>query len=844
MVSAHYPPNFTSGGTLQPQRLARGLRQRGHDTSVFAGWLGDRAPLSTWDEVDDTGLPVRWIATTPWTGWGDPRNHDNPEATEAFAAHLAAERPDVVHLHSIQTLGAGLAEAARAAGAKVVVTMHDFWWACARQFLVDRSYHPCSEVVDLGDCQCERGRPALQERTARLEQALRSVDVVLASSRSAARILNANGVADGRVEVDENGLDTVELGGRPVGVRPPGPIRFLFTGGPDPMKGWPVLRAATLALAGTPGWRLDAYGFGDDAEPDPSLESTPVTRHPAFAPADADAVFGAADVLVIPSVMRESHSLVTREALGRGLPVITSACVGPEEVVHDGINGLVVPADDGDSLALALRRLVVEPGLRGELAAAATGASSRSIEDQLDGLDALYRRLTEGSTTATPTTSLDPTPATVRRVLFVAGIDGAPLRYRVRLPAEALTDLGLASEVRHFFDPDLPRLAAAADVVVLYRVPATTHVLATIEAAHTAGAPVLFDADDLIFDPSIADHIPALKILPPTEAAHWLEGVHRYRTTLEHCDGFIGSTPALVESVRALTGLPAWCFPNGIGKVLAVRSAQALHRPRSDGPPRLAYLSGTDTHDLDWAHIAPAVAEVLRRHPDARLSLVGHIPDDGALAPHLDRIDRLPFTHWLDLPAVLRTVDVNLAPLTLDSDFNEAKSAIKWLEAALVGTPTVASPTGPYQAAIEPGRTGLLAGPTEEWTEAIDQLLSDPLARRRIGDAARREALLTLSPALQGRRYLEILRVAAAAGPTEPARTFDGLVVEEAPRPMVLEPYGDLGAKAMQRTRDAQQRVEQARAAGRRVRDSVRDDGLGGTARRAVRVVRRRLTRG
>jgi hypothetical protein len=55
LVSAHYPPNFVSGGTLQPQRIARGLRARGHDVRVFAGCLDSRRrPLDTWEEIDET----------------------------------------------------------------------------------------------------------------------------------------------------------------------------------------------------------------------------------------------------------------------------------------------------------------------------------------------------------------------------------------------------------------------------------------------------------------------------------------------------------------------------------------------------------------------------------------------------------------------------------------------------------------------------------------------------------------------------------------------------------------------------------------------------------------------
>jgi glycosyltransferase involved in cell wall biosynthesis len=63
-------------------------------------------------------------------------------------------------------------------------------------------------------------------------------------------------------------------------------------------------------------------------------------------------------VLVIPSVARESFSLAAREALGAGLAVITSDCLGPTEVIHDGANGMVVPIGDDLALAEAMQRLI------------------------------------------------------------------------------------------------------------------------------------------------------------------------------------------------------------------------------------------------------------------------------------------------------------------------------------------------------------------------------------------------------------------------------------------------------------------------------------------------------
>ena len=44
----------------------------------------------TWEEPDDGhGVSVRWITTTPWTGWSDVRNYDNPEVVADFREWLA-----------------------------------------------------------------------------------------------------------------------------------------------------------------------------------------------------------------------------------------------------------------------------------------------------------------------------------------------------------------------------------------------------------------------------------------------------------------------------------------------------------------------------------------------------------------------------------------------------------------------------------------------------------------------------------------------------------------------------------------------------------------------------------
>jgi glycosyltransferase involved in cell wall biosynthesis len=827
------------------------LRARGHDVHVYAGWLdhdGTREPLETWTETDETGLPIRWIVSSPFIGWSDDRNWRNPPVTVDFATWLGTIRPDVVHLHCLQSLGGDLVSAAADGGARVVVTMHDFWWCCARQFLVDHSFRPCSLVVDAGACPCQIDADRRSERARALREVLQSADRILAPSASAIAVLAANGLDPRKLIADENGLPDTDASlprrARVAGAGEQTYVRFTYAGGSERMKGVHVLFDAIRRLAQhrSGGWTLAAYGTERFvADERFLLDGLPVSVRPAFAPEMLDDVLAATDVLVLPSVMRETHSILTREALVRGVPVLASDSIGPEEVLVDGRNGLIVPSADPDALAAAMQRMVDAPSLRERLAAGcrANPPAIRTISAQVEGLEAVYRSLLDGNRPG-PGAS-----GSIRHVGFMVGIESSPLRYRARLPAEALALVGVESEVRFYTDELLPVMVDRSDVLVVYRVPATVQVLDLIDRARRRGIPVIFDVDDLIFDPDLEAEIPALRIISREEYALWMEGVRRYRTTMEACDGYIGSTPMLVRHAVAVTGLPAAQFDNGIGLLFARRADAALRRRRAPGPLRVGYVSGTTTHDEDWFFVERAILLILAAHPSVELWLIGHLPPTPACEALGARVRRIPPAPWHQVPELLRDLDVSLAPLTAGSRFNEAKSAIKWLEAALTETPTVASPTEPFRDAIVDGVNGLLARTEDEWFAAIDGLLRDPLWRRRLGSRARRDALLRWSPHIQARRYLAVLE-SARSWPAERARrlasrpAWEPVIHDD---PLVthgLEPYTLPEAEPPQ--------AEEAPSAppppptlgttvrylGSRVRQTMRDDGLFSVARRSA----------
>lgn len=326
------------------------------------------------------------------------------------------------------------------------------------------------------------------------------------------------------------------------------------------------------------------------------------------------------------------------------------------------------------------------------------------------------------------------------RVLFLSGIDGPCHRYQVLHRAAQLRRLGIHTRVCSFRDPRIHREAASHDLLFLYRVPVTAGVLQAIDRARSRGARVIGAIDDLIFSPD-EGALPALEHLEPAEQALWRRGVERYRATLALCDAFVAPTEPLVAEATAL-GWDARLHRNAISPAEWALGAAALAtaHPREEGVV-LGYFSGTPTHDQDFAVIAPVLAEMLAAHPALRLRIVGPLRLDDALRPFAARIEQRGLVEWSALPALIAGVDVALAPVDTRRRFALAKGEVKYLEAAAVAVPLVASATPAFRHAIGDGRRGRIAQGADQWRAALDELIGDRELRCALGDLARADLL-------------------------------------------------------------------------------------------------------
>ena len=251
---------------------------------------------------------------------------------------------DLVHAHLLGSAVYG-SLAARAVGLPIVATFHG---------TVDLESPGPLAAVKFGILNRPRSRVVFVSESLR--------DEVLSSTRLRA----------GRTSVIHNGIDpgaysTRRTGRlrRELGV---GPDELLVgsVGNVRPAKDYGLLlrAAATLRDRGVEGRYVMV---GDTSTPlhDELLrlrERLGLERSVAFTGfrGDVASLLPDLDVFLLTS-SSEGFSISTLEALASGVPVVATRCGGPEEIISDGVHGVLVEPGSAEALADGVERMVKSP---------------------------------------------------------------------------------------------------------------------------------------------------------------------------------------------------------------------------------------------------------------------------------------------------------------------------------------------------------------------------------------------------------------------------------------------------------------------------------------------------
>ena len=352
-----------------------------------------------------------------------PMLAEHPPTEAWFEALLSRFRPDVVHVQSGYLLGAPALAAAGRLGIPVVLTLHDYWFACPRVTLRHpngdictgaerpskcawcltadkRRYHLLNRLSG-GSLDSQKDRSiiwatavggsadSVERRQHALHALLDSAALVLAPTRFVATQVAATGYAVDRIRLSRYGMPPARARRGAHGST----LRLAFIGQLAPHKGVHLAIAAVRALLGRD-VSLAVHGpltpYPDYVDSLTTLAGGDprITFHGPYRREELPDIFDTADVVLVPSLWHEVAAIVIQEAQMAGVPVVASALGGSPELIADDIDGLLFDPRGLEISTRQVARLLDEPGLLPRLQASAP--RPRTIEDEVDALLATY----------------------------------------------------------------------------------------------------------------------------------------------------------------------------------------------------------------------------------------------------------------------------------------------------------------------------------------------------------------------------------------------------------------------------------------------------------------------
>lgn len=320
--------------------------------------------------------------------------------------------PDIIHIHTLMGLHKEFFQAAKELGIKMIFTTHDYFGICPTGNLIDYDGEICMDNEEGRKCvTCNQqgysmpliylmqSRGYRTFKNSKLVKKMRKVKKNSLKINKEIKRLNTE-VIDLQVankykdlgkyyadlfsyidyfhfnsntakEVYESCIDTV---GEVISItnnsiqdnrvikhyNNANQLKISFLGPLDQYKGFPLLLNALEKLSEKnlgDDWCLNVYGNASVTTV-PAIIKKKVSFYGPYDHKELESIFTNTDMLVVPSVWKETFGFIALEALSFGVPVFVSEYVGFKDVIHHGETGYIFKAESAE-LAEALK-LVLE----------------------------------------------------------------------------------------------------------------------------------------------------------------------------------------------------------------------------------------------------------------------------------------------------------------------------------------------------------------------------------------------------------------------------------------------------------------------------------------------------
>jgi glycosyltransferase involved in cell wall biosynthesis len=397
LVSHGYPPTGVAGVERLTAQMAGALGRREHQVTVLTRQPSEQPTTPRVQAEVREGVEVLSIV-----GGGSSFERfpgREPALERVFEQVLAKVNPDVVLVTHLLHHSPGYVSVAHRLGVPVVLELHDFYMVCPRVHLRRRSGELCGGPeagrACARHCFGDQPDPLLRWslRAESFAEALREADRVTAPSRFLAERFAP--LREGRppIAIVPNAVPPLGpvLRAEP---RPGAPLRLASIGVTVEHKGFQTVVAA-LRMASIPSSEYTIFGVALPPlsrqlhEAADEVAGLKLRLFNGFSPHHLPVLLADVDAVVVPSIVPETYSIVAREAIACGVPVIAAAIGALPEAIREGDNGWLFEPGDPASLAALIQRLDADRSLLRRAAAGIRPEDVTSVDARCQQVEAV-----------------------------------------------------------------------------------------------------------------------------------------------------------------------------------------------------------------------------------------------------------------------------------------------------------------------------------------------------------------------------------------------------------------------------------------------------------------------
>ena len=235
---------------------------------------------------------------------------------------------------------------------------------------------------------------------------------------------------------------------------------------------------------------------------------------------------------------------------------------------------------------------------------------------------------------------------------------------------------------------------------------------------------ICYDMDDLIYNPKyVPDYLENIGYYDELHIDVHFALAARYHRIASLCDCFLVTTKKLQEQIKNDFKKSTFIYKNFLNKEqeeIAREIIRQKEKNKDNSKFYIGYFSGSNSHVRDLETASDAIIQMINKYDDVYFYIVGYmdLPKQLKEFKKRGRIIEKPFVTYQELEYLVGEVDVNIIPLQKNL-FNECKSELKYFEASIVNTISIACDNSVYSEIITDGKNGFLANQLE-WFSKLE----------------------------------------------------------------------------------------------------------------------------